>query len=143
MVNTVTVHYHPAGFPNDITGPAATRRTCSSRRSRSRRPADALSKVGDVFDVHFTVTNTSSGDTPNLSCTIMDALLGVDKTVDVAPGAWRRDERRGRSQAGDPDPLVNTACVTCTFEDFPNVLARDSEQLDEPVPAVVNGDEER
>ena len=39
VVNTVTVHYNPVGFPNDITDyGVGQRRHWSHRRSRSRRP---------------------------------------------------------------------------------------------------------
>jgi len=36
----------------------------------------------------------------------------------------------------DPDPLVNTASVTCTVAGFPNVLEAKRQPLDRPVPTI-------
>ncbi len=122
LVNTATAHYHPAGFPNDINGSDSHSVNLFQPNFTIEKTADALSKVGDPVTFRITVTNTSSNDSPNLSCRITDALLGIDKTVTLAPGASDVTEVSRPTQAGDPDPLVNTASATCTVAGFPNVL---------------------
>jgi len=42
--------------------------------------------IGGVVDYTLTLKNTSSGDTPNLECTITDALLGISETVTLMSG---------------------------------------------------------
>ena len=39
------------------------------------KTGDELSKVGDAVNYTITVTNTSSADSPNLTCTISDSRL--------------------------------------------------------------------
>jgi uncharacterized repeat protein (TIGR01451 family) len=122
LVNTATAHYHPAGFPNDITDSDTHSTNLFQPNFTIQKTADALSKVSDAVNFRVTVTNTSSNDSPNLSCHITDALLGIDKTVSIAPGASNVTNMSRTTQAGDPDPLVNTASATCTVGGFPNVL---------------------
>jgi uncharacterized repeat protein (TIGR01451 family) len=85
------------------------------------KTGDTLSKVGDDVDYTITVTDTSSGDTPDLSCTLTDALLGIDKDFSLS-GDSNVTNATYTVQAGDPDPLLNTAYVTCTVDGFGNVL---------------------
>jgi uncharacterized repeat protein (TIGR01451 family) len=88
-----------------------------------QKTADALSKVGDPVDFHITVTNTGSSDSPPITCTLTDSLLGINKTItSLAVGASDVTDASRTTQAGDPDPLVNTASVTCTVDGFGNVL---------------------
>ena len=75
----------------------------------------------------ITVNNTSSLDSPGLTCTLTDALLGIAKPFALAPGASDITNTSRPVVAGDPDPLVNTASVSCTVDDvgdlkFGNVL---------------------
>jgi uncharacterized repeat protein (TIGR01451 family) len=87
------------------------------------KTADTLSKVGDSVDFHITVTNTGSSDSPPITCTLTDPLLGVNKTItSLAVGASDVTNASRTTQAGDPDPLVNTASVTCTVDGFGNTL---------------------
>ena len=77
------------------------------------KTGDTLSKVGDVVNYTITVDNTSSADTPNLVCTVTDALLGLNQPVNLAWNAANYVINVTYTvPAGDPDPLVNTATVT-------------------------------
>jgi uncharacterized repeat protein (TIGR01451 family) len=90
-----------------------------------------LSKVGDTVNYTLTLTNTSSADTPNLECTIVDSALGIDKDVTLASGAEDVTTKAYTIQAGDDDPFLNTASVTCSPDGFPNILVKsDSESVD-------------
>jgi Domain of unknown function DUF11 len=122
LVNTVTVHYHPDGFPNDITDSDSHSVNLFQPSITFDKTGDALSKVGD--DIHYTLTlnNTSSADSPDLECTIADAMLGIDKDVTLASGASNVTNATYTVQPGDGDPLLNTASVTCSPKGFPNIL---------------------
>jgi uncharacterized repeat protein (TIGR01451 family) len=114
--NVVTVHYHPEGFPNDITDNDSDGVNLFTLGVTIDKTGDTLSKVGDTVNYTITVTNTSSNDAPDLDCTITDPLLGINKNVTLAPGANNVTNAQYVVQAGDPDPLPNTASVTCTAD---------------------------
>ncbi len=86
------------------------------------KTGDALSKIGDTVDYVITLENNSSADTPDLTCTVTDALVGVDETFTVAAGADHTiNVNDFVIPAGAVDPFVNTASVTCSPAGFPNV----------------------
>src|SRR6266545_1026980 len=122
LVNTATAHYHPTGFPNDITATDDHSVNLFQPSVTIDKTGDELSKVGDTVQYTITVTNTSSPDSPNLTCAITDALLGINKQVNLASGAQDVTNAPREVQPGDPDPLVNTASVTCTVDGFGNVI---------------------
>jgi uncharacterized repeat protein (TIGR01451 family) len=123
LVNTVDVTCNVDGFPNVL-------ETSDSHEVNLFQPCieldktgdTELSKVGDPVNYTITLTNCSSDDSPNLSCNISDPLLGVDKDVNLASGDVDVTNQSRDVMAGDPDPLVNTASVTCNVDGFPNVL---------------------
>lgn len=122
LPNTVTVVYRGK---SDLSGTAVT--DSDDHSVNLFQPAvtlsktgDTLSKVGDAVDYQLTVTNTSSADSPNLSCTLSDPLLGLSKSLSLAPGASDTTAASRTVQPGDPDPLVNTATVTCTVDAVPS-----------------------
>ena len=126
VINTVTVHYHPLNFTNDITANDNHSLNLFQPSILFDKSADTeLSKVSDRVNYRLALTNTSSPDTPAMTCTITDAKLGVSKTVTLASGASDVTNIPYTVQAGDSDPLVNTAAVRCTFADFPNILTDD------------------
>jgi uncharacterized repeat protein (TIGR01451 family) len=88
------------------------------------KTGDDLSKVGDDVDYTITLTNTSSSDTPDLTCTVTDSLLGSLAGATLASGDPAHVINVTRTVLGtDPDPLVNTASANCTVGDgFGNVL---------------------
>jgi uncharacterized repeat protein (TIGR01451 family) len=96
-----------------------------------------LSKVGDSVDYTLTLNNTSSGDTPDLNCSVSDPTLGIDKDVTLASGESDVSTKTYTFQAGDPDPYTNTASVSCSPTGFPNVLEKsDSESVNLFQPAI-------
>jgi uncharacterized repeat protein (TIGR01451 family) len=124
VINTVTIHFHPDGFPNDITATASHKLNLFQPSIAFAKTADTdLSKVGDDVNYKLTLNNTSSVDTPALQCTITDAKLGVDKQVTLASGAGDVTDVPYIVKASDPDPLVNEASVQCSPTGFPNVLS--------------------
>ena len=124
VINTVTVHFHPAGFPNDITATASHELNLFQPSITFDKTADTeLSKVDDVVNYTLTLNNTSSADTPDLVCTITDAAARREQAGHPGVRCRRRDQQvRLHGPAGAADPLVNTASVSCSPTGFPNVL---------------------
>jgi uncharacterized repeat protein (TIGR01451 family) len=122
FVNTVNVHATVAGFPNTYDDSASHSINLFQPAITFEKTGDTYSKAGD--DAHYTLTlnNTSSGDSPDLKCTITDALLGLNKSVTLASGASDVTNASYAVQEGDDDPLVNSASVSCSPLGFPNVL---------------------
>ncbi|MFU8827357.1 MAG: hypothetical protein ACNA70_07680 [Brevefilum sp.] len=91
------------------------------------KTGDPLSKVGDTINYEITVTNTSSMGTPDLYCNITDPLMALDTHVTLATGASTTLYPTYVVQGGDPDPLPNTASVSCTYVGDSVVQATDSD----------------
>ena len=85
------------------------------------KTGDELSKVTDSVNYTITLSNTSSADTPAMTCSANDSLLGNVYNAVLPLGDTVIPTSR-TVQAGDPDPLVNTVTVSCSLEGFPNVL---------------------
>jgi uncharacterized repeat protein (TIGR01451 family) len=122
LVNTSSASCSPAGFPNVLTASDSHTVNLFGPSITLVKTGDTLSKVGDSVNNTITLTNTSSADSPNLNCTITDALLGVNKSVNLAPGANDVTNASRTTLAGDPDPIVNTANASCSPVGFPNIL---------------------
>jgi hypothetical protein len=123
--NTVTVHYHPQGFPNDITASDDHSVNLFQPSITLTKTGDELSKIGDEVDYTITLTNTSSNDSPDLECTISDPAVGVSEQVTLASGASKVvDVEDFEIPAGAADPFPNEATATCSPEGFPNVLEK-------------------
>ena len=89
-VNTVTVHYHPVNFPNDIFATDSHELNLFQPSVTFDKTADTeLSKATDVVNYTLTLDNTSSPDSPDLACTVTDAMLGVNKQVTLESGRER------------------------------------------------------
>jgi hypothetical protein len=87
-------------------------------------------KVGDeiTYTIGFTDTTTGTGFPGFENCTGNDALLGGDLGVFTA-GVTR--DFLYTVQVGDPDPLLNTATITCDVVGFDNVVENsDSHNVD-------------
>ncbi|MGH2784272.1 MAG: DUF7507 domain-containing protein [Actinomycetota bacterium] len=127
LPNTVTVHYHPEGFPNDVSATDDHAVNLFQPSVVIDKEGDGTSKVGDNVQYTFEITNTSSDDAPDLLlASLSDTLLG--DLMDEAPEACDR-LASGEScsfgadrvvQEGDPDPLPNTVSVLYHPEGFPN-----------------------
>jgi len=111
-----------AGFPNVLTASDSHSVDLFTPSITFDKSGDPLSKIGDPTDYVITLNNTSSVDTPELTCTITDALVGVDKTVTLASGAGDTTNVTVAIPDGASDPYVNTASVSCSVAGFPNVL---------------------
>jgi hypothetical protein len=122
VINTVDVHYHPVGFPNDISDTDSHLLELFQPSITFDKSGDALSKVGDPINYTLTLTNTSSPDTPDLECTVSDPLLNLSQQVTVGSGLDTKIHAAYTVQSGDPDPFVNEASVACSPAGFPNVL---------------------
>ena len=80
LTNTVTVHYHPDGFPNDITDSDVHTVDIVHPSIDVTKTGDAYSKTGDT--ITYTVTIKNTGDTPLVLDTFSDTLVpGVDPPV--------------------------------------------------------------
>jgi uncharacterized repeat protein (TIGR01451 family) len=124
LVNTASVTCSPVGFPNVINASDGHTVNLFQPSITFEKTGDTLSKVGDAVDYTITVTNTSSADTPNLVCNVSDSLLGtIQNGVNLSSGSTATFNRSRTVVGGDPDPLVNTASVTCSPTGFPNVLS--------------------
>jgi hypothetical protein len=136
LVNTVNVLYHPTGWPNDITASDSHAVNLFQPAVSIEKTGNALSKISDSVTYHFKITklskatdvvnytltlnNTSSADSPDLTCTITDTKLGVSRTVTPKSGAGDTTNVAYTVQAGDADPLTNTASVRCSPAGFPS-----------------------
>jgi len=121
-VNTASVSCQVDGFSNVLEAADSWTVNLFQPSVTIDKTGDDLSKVTDPVDYVITVTNTSSDDSPNLTCTISDPLLGINKVVNLASGGVDVTNATRVVQEGDLDPLVNTASVTCSVDGFPNVL---------------------
>ncbi len=127
FVNTAKVTCSPAGFPNVLTDEASWSTNLFQPAIRLTKTGDALSKIGDAVSYVITLHDESSADTPELTCTVTDAMLGVNQTFAVASGASHPIEVKDFViPAGAADPFVNTANVTCSPKGFPNVLTAEA-----------------
>jgi uncharacterized repeat protein (TIGR01451 family) len=118
LTNTVTVHYHPDGFGDDITASDGHSINLFRPAVQVVKSGPTSAKVGDSVAYTFRVTNTSSSDTPNLVLdSITDTLLGnlADEAPaacdQLAPNAFCTFTVNRVVQAGDADPLPNTVTV--------------------------------
>ena len=126
LPNTVTVHYHPEGFPNDITDTDDHSVGLFEPSVVITKTGDEIGKVTDPVHYHFEIENTSSDDSPDLVLdSISDTLLGDledlanDAGCDfLAPGDTCEFDAERVVQAGDPDPLPNTVTVHYHPEGF-------------------------
>jgi uncharacterized repeat protein (TIGR01451 family) len=120
LLNTADVICSPIGFPNEFPDSASHSVDLFLPSITFDKTGDTLSKVGDDVDYTLTLTNTSSVDTPDLECTITDAILGISKSVTLASGASDVTNANYVVQPDDPDPLLNTADVICSPIGYPN-----------------------
>ena len=126
LPNTVTVHYHPEGFPNDISDTDDHSVGLFAPSVTITKGGDTLGKVTDNAHYTFEIENTSSDNSPDLVLdSISDSLLGDLEDAAVAagcdtlsPGDTCNFTADRVVQAGDPDPLPNTVTVHFHPEGF-------------------------
>ncbi|MBI2304747.1 MAG: DUF11 domain-containing protein, partial [Chloroflexi bacterium] len=128
LVNTVTVHYHPSGFPNDITASA-------SHSTDLVHPDFTLSKqcdpttagVGQTITYNCTIANT--GDITLNRVSVTDSLLGDITSsfpASLTPGQSTTVSKSRTVLASDPNPLVNVVTATYQVAGLSNQLTRSS-----------------
>jgi len=84
------------------------------------KTGDDLSKTGDDTNYTITVTNTSSADTPALTCTTTDDALGVNQVDVLASGDPALVINAfAPIPGGASDPYTNTADTSCSVGGFP------------------------
>ena len=114
LMNSVTVLYHPVGFPNNITDTATASVEIVTPAITVTKTASALSKIGDK--VTYTIEICNSGPVSLTRTSVNDSLMGdIGGSFDatLAPGACSSATLTRTVVAGDADPLVNT--VTATY----------------------------
>jgi len=121
LVNTVTLTCSPEGFPNVLTASDSHETNLFQPAVSVTKTGDPLSKVTDEVNYTVTISNTSSADTPAMTCSAIDSLVGSVYNAVVPLGDTAVNFSR-TVQAGDPDPLVNTVSISCSLEGFPNIL---------------------
>ncbi len=99
LVNVVTVHYNPDGFPNDITATATDSVTVLAPADITvTKTADELSKVGDPVTYTIEICNVGADITLNRD-SVTDSLLGDIAALfpaTLAPGECARPRWYGR-----------------------------------------------
>src|SRR5439155_17216202 len=111
--------YHPEGFPNNITDSDSHTLNLFQPSLTVVKAGDTLSKVGDDVTYTFTITNTSSADSPDLLLSsVVDDVIGsltaqatAAGCTRLAPGASCNFNVTRPVLAGDPNPLVNIVNV--------------------------------
>jgi hypothetical protein len=101
-------------------------------------------QAGDNVDYTITVNNLSTADTPALTCTVKDPLLGVNKTLNWATSTGQQDvtNKKRIFQESDPECLDNTASLHCTIAGFPNVINKDAScEVCKNTPTTTGGEE--
>jgi len=150
LPNTVTVHYNPDGFPNDITDSDDHSVNLFQPSVTVEKSGDELGKVTDPAHYVVTITNTSSDDSPDLvDGTVSDSLTGdlldpanpfvtdTNCDGDLEAGESCTIEYEYVVQAGDPDPLVNTVEVHFHPVGFDNdITATDTHTMELFQPSV-------
>ncbi len=152
--NTVTVHYHPVDFDNDVADNDNHSVDLFYPDVEIVKTGDAISKAGDQVTYQFTITNKTDGNlntaaidgtAPDLVlATISDSLLGNLATPANAAGCGTLalgascNFSVARTVLGtDPDPLDNTVTVLFNPEGFPNnITDTDTHSVDLFAPAV-------
>ncbi len=129
LENTVTIEYTESADPNSLSFPAESSHSVNLFQPSItfEKTGDDVSKIGDLTDYTITLTNTSSDDTPDLTCTTTDDALGVNQVDVLASGdpALEINASAAIPQGAD-DPYTNTADVSCAVDGFPNVLTADA-----------------
>jgi uncharacterized repeat protein (TIGR01451 family) len=125
LKNTASVATHPTGFTNDIDASDDAEVNLFQPAIAVDKSGPMYSKLGDDVDYTITLSNNSSADTPAMSCTATDSLLGTvfgpDATLPLGDTVLNLSRT---VQAGDPDPLVNTVTLTCSPDGFTNVYEK-------------------
>ena len=129
LVNNVSATCYFAGDPSKTTV-ASDSASCSTDLFQPAfsvtKTGDTLSKVGDDVDYTFTLSNTSSANTPALTCTATDDLLGPIWGPAVLPPGDTVVNKTYTVQAGATGSITNTVTLSCALpagSGFTNTLS--------------------
>ena len=122
LINTVEAIYNWTAQAQDVSDTDVWATNLFQPSLAIDKTGDDLSKIGDDVDYTITVTNTSSADSPNMSVTITDPMLGINQVENMAPGDVVVINTTYTVLAGDPDPLLNTAEAIGVVDVFGNVI---------------------
>ena len=130
LSNTVTAIYS-SGMSSDTATASASTNLFQPAVTLDKSANVSTAQVGDTINYTIVVSNTGSADSPACVGNVVDAVLGINQAVSLAAGASTTINASHIVLATDPDPLVNTATLTCSPTGFPNVLtAADSVTVD-------------
>ena len=133
LLNTVTITCGVVGFDNIITNTDSHSVDVFAPSIEVTKTGPAQAKVGDEITYTIGFTDTSIDATLG-TCTGNDPLLGGDLGIFV-DGVTR--DFPYTIQVGDADPLVNTATITCSVNQFDNVISdSDDHSMDLIAPSV-------
>ncbi len=123
LINIVTVHYHPCDLADiDVTANSSHSVQLFQPAIDIVKTGARLSKIGDKVDYEITVYNNSSADTPDMVCTVTDAMLGINETFTLASGhSYSINVNDFVIPTDALDPFINTAYVTASPTGFPNI----------------------
>ena len=138
LVNTVTVHYHPAGFPNDITDTDSATVNILQPGLNVTKSGPDLSKIGDEVTYTFSINNSgqtilvmdgTSGIVDNVFGNLMDEAPEACDVLDL--GETCEFSATFTVPQGASDPLVNTVTALYHPQGVPteNVTASFSHSL--------------
>jgi uncharacterized repeat protein (TIGR01451 family) len=139
FVNEVSVHATVEGFTNTYDDSASWSTNLFQPDFTIDKTGNEISKVGDTVTYQFTITNTSSEDSPVLNLvSIVDSLLGDISAQVIAAGgdvlSYGETVTFSIDRVvlvTDPDPLDNTVTAVYQVDGFTNQLTReDSHSVD-------------
>ncbi|MGM0657795.1 MAG: hypothetical protein ACQET0_04400, partial [Pseudomonadota bacterium] len=114
LPNTATITCDVAGFENAVTDSDSHSVELFNPGIVVTKEGPETAKVGDV--ITYTIGFTNSGDAEVSGCTGTDTLLGDLGAFDA--GVNKTFDRT--VEADDPNPLPNTATITCDVAGFDN-----------------------
>ncbi len=121
--NTASVSCDIAGFTNTVGDSASDSVTYFTPSVDLTKAADReISKAGDTVGYTVTVTNTSSANTPDLTCTVTDAVAGIDETVTLGSGDPAVEFTGSATLPTGDGTFPNTASVSCDIAGFTNTV---------------------
>jgi len=120
LLNTVTAIYS-SGITQDTATASDSTNLFQPAVTLTKSANVSTAEVGSTVNYTIVASNTGSADSPACNGAVVDALLGINQAVSIAPGG-SVTINASHVLAASPDPFVNTATFTCSPAGFPNVL---------------------
>ncbi len=133
--NTVTVETHPDGFTNDVDDTASDSVNLFQPAVQVVKTGPAEATEGQTITYSYTITNTSSSDSPNLVLdSVIDNKVGnltstasANGCGNLAPSASCSFTANFTIPLGTPSPLVNVVTVQYHPTGFTNEVKDDDD----------------